>query len=310
MRILLAGATGAIGRPLVSKLLDRGHEVIAITRGGAAARAMADRGVTPVIADVLDKPALHHAVTDVTADAVISQLTALQKPPVRHRDMAATNQLRTDGTQNLVDVAHQIGARRFITQSMEFGYGYEGDGTPHTEEDHFGPVGRGPWEQHLRAMRVNENLVLDAPGLDGIALRYGLFYGVGAGDQVLVDGLRKRRIPAARGGLALSWIYIDDAVEATIAALEGGTPATAYNIADDDPVSWDTLLTALAAAVGAPRPLRIPRWLLRVGAPYAYAVMRGGVVMSNEKAKAELGWVPTVSSYRQGVGLIAETSRP
>ncbi|MBO0817178.1 MAG: NAD(P)-dependent oxidoreductase, partial [Actinobacteria bacterium] len=252
MRVLLAGASGAIGMPLIRQLHAAGHDVLAVHRSAPGGSRLAATGATPVQADVLSGPGLLRALAGQRADAVICELTALKKPPARHQHMAATNRLRTEGTANLLAAARQLGARRFITQSMVFGYGY-GDwgGQVLTEADPFGPPGRGRFEDHLAAMRSNEQQAFTAAGLDGIALRYGLFYGPGPACDAMIDGLRRRRIPLARNSGVLPWVYIDDAAAATVAALERGEPGAAYNIADDEPVSLATLLTALASAVGA-----------------------------------------------------------
>jgi nucleoside-diphosphate-sugar epimerase len=253
---------------------------------------------------VLDRPALLAALDGQTADAVISELTALKKTPMAHRDMAATNRLRTEGTANLIAAARHVGARRFVTQSMVFGYGY-GDwgGRVLTEADQFGPPGRGQFERHLAAMRENEQQVFTS-GLDGIALRYGLFYGPGPAGADMIEQLRRRRLPIVRHSGVQPWVYIDDAAAATVAALERGEPGSAYNIADDEPVSLAVLLTALAEAIDAPPPRRIPGWLL-AATPYGRSIIRGGLRVSNAKAAQELGWILTAPTYRDGVRLLA-----
>lgn len=305
MRVLLAGASGAIGIPLIQQLHAAGHDVLAIHRSPQGASPLAATGATPIQVDVLSRPGLLSALKGQRADAVISELTALKKPPARHQDMAATNRLRTEGTANLLAAARQLGARRFITQSMVFGYGY-GDwgGRVLTEADPFGPPGLGRFEDHVAAMRSNEQQVFTADSLDGIALRYGLFYGPGPACDALIDGLRKRRIPVARKSGVLPWVYIDDAAAATVAALERGEPGAAYNITDDEPVGLATLLTALAGAVAAPRPRVVPGWLLAV-VPYVKAVMTGGLRVSNAQAVRELGWTLQAPTYRDGVRRLA-----
>jgi nucleoside-diphosphate-sugar epimerase len=305
MRVLLAGASGAIGMPLIRQLHAAGHEVIALHNSPVGRDRLAATGATPVQVDVLDQAGLLAALAGQRADAVISELTALKKTPMRHQDMALTNRLRTEGTANLIAAARQAGARRFLTQSMVFGYGYgDWSGRVLTETDPFGPPGRGRFEQHLAAMRANEQQVFTAGGLDGIALRYGLFYGPGPAGDAMVDGLRQRKLPVVRRSGVQPWVYIDDAAAATAAALERGEPGTAYNIVDDEPVSLTTLLTAIAEAIGAPPPRKIPGWLL-AAAPYAKAVITGGLRVSNAKAVAELGWVLKAPSYRDGIGLLA-----
>lgn len=298
MKVLLAGATGAIGRPLVPKLLAAGHEVVALHRAPDGASGLVQAGATPVQADVLERSDLLTALAGRQIDAVVAELTALKKTPVRHRDMATTNRLRTQGTANLVAVARAVGARRFVTQSIVFGYGF-GDwaGRVLTEEDPFGPPGRGRFEAHVGALRSNEQQVLGAEDLTGTALRYGLFYGPGASTP-MIDAVRRRRLPVIRGGGPLPWVEIGDAASATVAALDG--PGGAYNIVDDLPVSLSTMITAIADAVGAPKPRVLPEFVLGL-TPYARAVMRGGLRVSNAKAKTDLGWHLDTPTYRDGV---------
>jgi nucleoside-diphosphate-sugar epimerase len=302
MRVLLAGATGAIGTPLIRQLRSAGHDLVAVTRDPDSAIRLAANDVEPVVADVLDRENLLQQLGRVHADAVIAQLTSLKKPPARHRDMRTTNKLRTIGTANLVAAAARLGVERFVTQSMMFGYGY-GPGLDHrrTERDLFAPHASGPWKQHLDAMRENERLVLESEEFAGVALRYGLFYGVGAGDDELVEAVRKRRLPVMRSAKPLSWVYIDDAATATVAALERGRRGQAYNVADDAPVSWERLITTLAGLLEAPPPRTLPAWLLRLIAPYAEAVLAGGTTVASGKARRELGWIPAVSSYQEGL---------
>jgi nucleoside-diphosphate-sugar epimerase len=253
MRVLVAGATGTIGVPLVRALVARGHRVHGLTRDPANRRLLTGLGAEPVVADALDRGALLAAVQGRAADAVIHQLTALKKPPARHRDMAQTNALRTVGTANLLAAAAAVGARRFVTQSMVFGYGYGDHGQePITEDDPFGPPGRGRFTQHLAALRSAEDQTWSAAGIDGVALRYGLCYGPGRAIQGLVEPLRRRRVPIPpEGGGVMSWVYIDDAAAATVAALERDRAAQAYNVVDDEPVRWGDFVGALARAINA-----------------------------------------------------------
>ena len=243
MRVLVAGASGAIGMPLVRLLRHAGHQVVAVHRAPDGHVRLAAAGAVPVAADVLDRDGLARALGGQRADAVIAELTALKKIPLRHADMAATNRLRAEGTANLLVAARQLGARRFITASMVFGYGF-GDwgGRVLTEADPFAPPGYGRFEQHLAALQLGE-----------------------------------------RG--------------------------TAYNIADDEPVSMAVMLTAMAAAVGAPRPVTVPGWLL-APLPFGKAIVTGGLRVANAKAKAELGWHLRAPTYRDGLRLLAAYHRP
>jgi nucleoside-diphosphate-sugar epimerase len=262
MKVVLAGASGAIGTPLIRQLTAAG------------------------------------------ADAVLHELTALSKMPVRHSGMAATNALRERGSAHLVEAAGLVGAERFVTQSIVFGYGY-GDhgGRPVTEEDPFGVPERGPTGQHVAAMRSAEE---QAFAIGGVALRYGLFYGPGEPTRAFVDMLRKRLLPVVSGGGGLgNWIELDDAAAATVAALENGRPGTAYNVVDGTPVSWGDFLDEMARLVGAARPRRLPGWLVKLASPYAYSAMASSMRVSNERAVTELGWTPRYPSYREGLRRVA-----
>jgi nucleoside-diphosphate-sugar epimerase len=220
--------------------------------------------------------------------------------------MAATNTLRTRGTANLLEVARRIGAHRFVTQSMMFGYGYDDQGPRlRRESEPFAPEGQGPWEPHLAAMRENERMVLTDPSVEGVALRYALYYGAGA-SQLMVDGVTDRKLPVLRSASPLSWIHVDDAASATVAALERGRAGQAYNIADDEPVSWTDFIGYLARALGAPDPRSLPSWLLKMFAPYAHAVLQGGVCLANDKAKQQLHWHAATPTYRLGLDRLAD----
>jgi nucleoside-diphosphate-sugar epimerase len=223
--------------------------------------------------------------------------------------MQNSNALRIDGTRNMIDAARLVGARRFLAQSMIFGYGY-GDHGRHvlTERDTYAPVGRNAkLEQHLSAMRSLEQQTFGAQGLEGITLRYGLFYGRDHATTNMVQQLRKRQIPVPRGGGGVaSWVYLEDAAAATVAALVRGRPGEAYNVVDDEPVSWGAFLTALGAQFGAKAPTELPGWVFR-GLGYIGVAMTSTVRVSNEKARSELGWAPTAATYREGLPRIARS---
>ena len=305
MRIFLAGATGAIGGRLVPLLLEAGHEVTGTTRSPAKADMLRAAGAEPVIADGLDRDAIVAAIAAARPDAIVHQLTALgDLTSLRNLDgaFALTNRLRTEGTDNLLAGAREAGTRRFIAQSFT-GWPYARTGGPvKTEDDPLDPDPVPSMSKTLTAIRRLEQTVTQA---GGIALRYGGFYGPGTGltpggDQV--ELIRKRRFPiVGDGGGVWSFIHIDDAAAATLAALERGTPGAIYNVVDDDPAPVREWLPALAAAAGAKPPRRLPRWLARVVAGESVATMmteiRGA---SNAKAKRELGWEPAHPSWREG----------
>jgi len=306
MKVLLAGASGAIGIPLTRQLIANGHQVLGLTRDQGGGRRLEALGATAVVADALDRDDLLRAVDGRRADAVIHELTALRKPPRRHRGMALTNRLRTEGTANLLDAAEALGARRFLTQSIIFGYGYRDHGDRVlTEDDPFGRPAGNRSDPHMAAMLSTEQQAFGAP--EGIALRYGLLYG---GDAERVgDLLARRRLPVAKGGV-LGWVHHDDAAAATVAALERGRPGQAYNVVDDLPATWWEVYTAMAKALGAPPPWRLPDWLLRLAAPYVASFVVGtSMRVSNAKATAELGWRPLYPNYRVGVHAMAAVTK-
>lgn len=309
MRVILAGATGAIGHKLGPALTAAGHQVVGITRNSTAAPARAGWD-DAIIADVLNLPALLSAAASQRADAVIHQLTAISGVPYRYRELNATNELRTLGTPHLLELARAVGATRMITQSFLGGYGYL-DHRPslrqhgHDLIDEQVPFGQPSHSQGLNhiigALRDAEQLTCSTDGIEGVALRYGLFYGAGGPLEAMVPMLRKRQLPLpSDGGGTHSYIWLPDAAAATVAALEHGVPGQAYNICDDQPVQWNTFVDAVAHAAGAPRPWRVPGWLFRA-APYASAVMTSSIPMSNHKAKRDLHWQPTAPTYRDGL---------
>jgi nucleoside-diphosphate-sugar epimerase len=308
MRVVVAGATGAIGVPLVRDLVDHGHEVIGVTR---SAQSAADNGhiwAGAIVANVLDAESLRSAARPIRADAVIHQLTALARPPIRYRDLDQTNDLRIRGTRHLLELAAVVGATRFVTQSFFGGYGYGDHGEAIlTEEDHFAPSGRSAGlERALAAMRSGEQQVLSSTNVEGVALRYGLFYGPGRPLDPVLKMLGRRRFPIPRGGGGtLSYLYVPDAARATVAALERGRAGQAYNVCDDEPVPWGTFISAMAMTFGTPPPIRVPSWMLRA-APYAHAFMTSTIRLSNQRAKEELDWSPSAPTYREGLRLARE----
>jgi nucleoside-diphosphate-sugar epimerase len=300
MKVLIAGATGAVGRPLVRMLAEGGHEVFALTRSQRPVS-----GATTVVADAMDRTALLAAVEGLRLDAVVHQLTALKKAPTREGLMAATNALRAEGTTNLLAVARATGARRFVSQSFYGGYGFRDHGeTPLTEDVPFAEPG-GPYAPTMAAMRSAEEQIFTAGDVEGVSLRYGGFYGPGSVDGML-EALRKRRLPVARGGVT-PWIYVEDAATAAVAALEHGRAGQAYNICDDEPATWLDVITELARAFDLPKPMVAPGALVRLMAPYAGALMtRTSMRLSTAKARDELGWKPSVTGYREGLARTRE----
>ena len=302
MRVFLAGASGAIGRRLLPRLIERGHDVTAMTRSRKKVDELRALGSEPVVVDGLDAAAVGEAVARAEPAAIIHQMTALSgEPDMRHFDrwFAPTNELRTRGTENLLAAAEATGVARFIAQS------YTGWTNPRTgdwvksEDEPFEPEPARAQTQTLAAIRFLEEAVLAAP-LDGIVLRYGNFYGPDA-SEAMVEVVRRRKFPiVGRGTGVWSWIHLDDAAAATVAALERGKRGI-YNIVDDDPAPESQWLPWLAEAVGAKPPIRVPRWLARIVAGEVVAQwMTEGRGSSNAKAKTLLDWQPAWASWREG----------
>ncbi len=307
MRVFVAGATGAIGRRLIPVLVRGGHSVVAMTRSAAKTDAIRAAGAVPAVADALDKGAVMAVVRRAEPQVVVHELTAI--PPrfnVRgfDREFALTNRLRTEGTDHLVTAARAVGARRFVAQSFA-GWPYARDsGLVKTEEDPLDSHPPAALRRSLEAIRHLEATVLETEGLEGLVLRYGAFYGpgtsLGEGGSVLED-VRRRRVPlVGRGTGVWSFIHVDDAAAATLAAIERGAPGV-YNIVDDDPAPVSEWLPALAAAVGAKPPRHIPAFVARVAiGEHGVALMTQIRGASNAKAKRELGWRPRYLSWRTG----------
>jgi nucleoside-diphosphate-sugar epimerase len=305
MRVFVAGASGAVGRPLVPKLVAAGHEVTGMTRSQSKAEAVRRSGASAVVADVFDVDALQAAMAEARPEVIVHELTALpDRIDYRKEDTyAATNRIRTEGTRNLIEAARAAGARRFVCQSIAFAYRMDGEGLK-TEEDPLLSEAAGAFGSGVRALREMEAMVLGGDGLDGLVLRYGFFYGPGtyyAEDGTSTQDVRRRRMPiVGKGSGVFSFIHVDDAADATAAAVERGAPGV-YNITDDEPAPMTEWVPAFAQAAGAKPPRRVPVWLARFVAGKDvsnFAVELRGA--SNEKAKRELGWRPAHPSWRTG----------
>jgi nucleoside-diphosphate-sugar epimerase len=289
-------------------LVEQGHEVTGMTRSPAKEEMIRGMGARPAVADALDPEAVAQAVAEAEPDAVVHELTDLTGTFARNIDksFATTNRLRTEGTDHLLAAAKAAGARRFVAQSFA-GWPSEPTGGPVKSEDD--PLQIHPPKsvtESLAAIRHVEDTVTQAEGLDGLALRYGGFYGPGTSLAVdppgeLTEMIQKRRVPIIGNGAGIwSLVHIQDAAAATAAALERGAPVV-YNVVDDDPVPVGELMTELARLIGAKPPRHLPRWVGRIAAGEPGVLMmtkiRGA---TNDKAKRELGWEPRYPSWRLG----------
>ncbi len=306
MRILVAGATGAVGRALLPLLTAAGHRVVGITHRPDKAAIVRALGAEPAVADGLDREAVRRTVRAARPEVVIHQMTALAGiADLRRFDrvFAATNRLRCEGTDYLLAAAQEAGARRFVAQSY-CGWPYARVGGPvKTEDDPLDPSPPRPQRQAFAAIRHLETVVTTASGIAGIVMRYGAFYGRDTGimQPAALEAIRRRRFPLiGDGGGWWSFLHVEDAAAATLAAVERAT-AGIYNVVDDEPAPVRAWLPFLARLVGAKPPLRVPKLL-------AHALAGGAVVAmttesragSNAKAKRELGWQPRYPSWRVG----------
>jgi len=302
MRVFVAGGTGAIGAPLVRQLIEHGHEVTATTRHPERAEHIRRRGAAVVQMDGLDAASVGEAVARAEPDAIIHQMTSLSgKPDMRHFDrwFRTTNALRTTGTRHLLAAADAAGVKRFLAQSYTGGpITRDGEGFS-TESEPFDVHPARAQRETLAAIRTRERNVLDAP-LVGIVLRYGNFYGAGVWEP-LVEMVRKRMLPIIGDGSgAWSWIHVEDAASATVAALERGEPGV-YNVVDDEPARASEWIPGLAQLLGAKKPLHVPVWLGRLLAgEVVVRAMTDARGVSNEKARWVLDWRPRWPSWREG----------
>ena len=305
MRVFVAGATGAIGKQLVPRLVAVGHEVHGMTRSESKRSMLEELGAVPVVADALDPDQVAEAVARAKPDVIIHELTSIGLLDMRHfdRSFAVTNRLRTEGTDHLLSAGQAVGVQRFVAQSNSAFYARTGAAVK-SEEDPLDPTPAREMRQTVAAIQHLEKAVLGAQWTEGIVLRYGALYGPGtsmAPGAEQLELVRKRKFPlVGDAGGVWSFIHVADAAEATVAAIEHGSRGV-YNVVDDEPAPVAEWLPALAAELGAKKPMRVPRFVGRLFAGEVGVVMmtelRGA---SNAKAKRELAWRPAHPSWRPG----------
>ena len=309
MRVLVAGSTGALGIPTVRALLDAGHDVVGLTRSAAKGRTLREMGAAPVLGDVFDAGAMKAIMHEVSPQGVVQLLNALPKRgPLRPRDIDSTNRLRIEGTKNLIEAAKTAGVRRYLVESMIFGYGYGHVGDSKvTEEESFGrPVSFAPAQPAIDGLNSLEDQVrgaTEAGELEGIVLRYGLFYGPQVGStQFMVSLLRKGVFILPGGGHAVgSSIHVEDGASAAVAALERAPAGEVYNVVDDRPASLREFAFCLSETLSLRAPKSVPMWAIRLMGSYASLMAKSTLRVSNAKIKTELGWEPRYPTYREGV---------
>jgi len=307
MKILIAGASGALGRQLVPLLVERGDEVTGMTRSPSKCEAIGKLGAEAIVADALDADAVSRAVAQARPDVIVHELTALSGSlDMRHfdRGFAETNRLRTEATDHLLAAGQAVGVRRFVAQSYAGWTFARTGGLIKTEDDPLDPTPPAAMRETLAAIRHLESAVTGAGWTEGIVLRYGGFYGPGTsmgrgGEHA--EMIRRRRFPVVGGGTGVwSFIHVADAAQATADAIGRGRRGI-YNIVDDEPARVADWLPAAAAELGGRQPRQVPLWLGRLLAGEAGAVMMTDVRgASNAKAKRELGWQPGHPTWREG----------
>ena len=302
MRVLVAGATGVVGRQLVPQLIAAGHQVSATTRSQEKAGSLRAAGAEPYVVDGLDGAAVGEVVGRAKPDAIVHEMTAIPADLSfrKFREaFATTNKLRTAGVDHLLAAAQAAGVQRFIAQSFAGFPNMRAGGPVKTEEDALDPNPPAGMREGFEALGYLERAVTSAP-LAGIALRYGGLYGPGASD-VIVRMVRRRQVPIIGSGAGVwSFLHVADAAAATVAAVSHGAPGI-YNVADDEPATVAEWLPVLARCTGARPPLHLPAWLGRlVAGEAAVTVMTQVRGSSNAKAKRELGWNPIWPSWREG----------
>ncbi len=311
MKVLVAGATGALGRQLVPRLVAAGHEVTGTTRSIGKAALLEEWGARAAVLDALDPDAVAAAVAAAEPDVIVHQLTALDGMDFDPRKFetlfAQTNRLRTEGTDHLLAAGRAVGVRRFVAQSYT-GWPFAREGGPvKTEEDPLDPAPPAAMRSTLDAIRQLEATVLDATWTEGVVLRYGGFYGPGtslAPDGSMTEQIRRRRFPVLGDGAGVwSFVHIGDAADATVAAIEHGMRGV-YQVVDDEPARVSEWLPAVASALGAKPPRHLPRFVGRLLAGEVAVVMRSEMRgASNARAKAALGWRPEHPTWRGGLGI-------
>jgi nucleoside-diphosphate-sugar epimerase len=275
-------------------------------------------GAHVVVADALNAASLRDAVIGAQPDVVVHALTAIpSRGPLRASDLDATNRLRVSGTKNLLSAAICAGARRIVAESMVFIYGFGDLGDTALTENV--PLAREVMAAWLRpsidALISEEAQIMEASqagSIEGVVLRFGGFYGPGAGIDVIMSRLQRRLLPLPKRprSRGVPWVHITDAASAVVAAVSSGSSGNVYNVADDEAVPAREFIFYLAETIRAPTPLSVPNWVLRVTAPFVTSAWFNTTLkVSNEKAKRELGWAPQFPTYRDGIAQSVQMAR-
>ena len=316
MKVLVVGSTGALGVPTIRALRTAGHEVWGLTRSSEKARRIEELGARAALGDVFDPGAMNSVFEEVRPEGVLQLLNALPKRgPFKPKDLEETNRLRIEGTKNVLGAAIGVGTRRFVAESMIFGYGYGKHGDLITEDKPF--VRQADFEgaqgalDGLNSLEDQVRAATEAGRIEGVVLRYGLFYGPDVGStDFMLSLLRKRMFILPGGGHATgSWIHISDGAEAAVLALERARPGAVYNVVDDEPASLRAIAAEMSTALGLPKPKQVPLWVARLAGRYAALMAQSELRVSNERMKKELDWEPAYPTYREGVRSLVPPGR-
>lgn len=314
MKVFIAGASGTLGGHVVRELVGRGHEVVGMTRSDSRRAGLEQWGARAAVADALEPESVQRVIREAEPEAVISVLTSLPRTgPKRLRDLEPTNRLRDQGTRNVLAASLDVGARRFLGESIIAIYGYDVEGEPVTEERPPGADRHPGVQRIIDAIRSAERQVGEATEsgrVEGISLRFGFYHGAGTpSSRYMFDMVRRRALPLIGGGHAVhSWIDVQDAARAVADALERAQPAAVFNVVDDEPVEFGRYVSELARVADAKPPLNVPYALARLAMPYAAKFLsRARIPASNARLKRELGWRPDYPTYREALAPLAST---
>ncbi len=306
MRVLVAGALGDLGSKTSALLLAAGHEVHALTRSRVA--ELRERGLHPAQGDLFDREAISAVVAAVQPEAVVQLPIALpERGPIRARELAPTNRLRTEGTRNLLDASVAAGVSRYVAESIVAIYGYgdrgeerldEGSPTPaHTDFEMLRPA--------VEAIHAEEEMVLGAARkglIEGMVARVGFYYGAGVGStHYMARWLRRGLLPMPKQAGAVPWVELSDAASGVACVLEAGASGETYNIVGDESLGFVDFTRELARQLGTRGPWVVPAGLVKAFSGYLAVMNETRLHVSNRKAREELGWRPRFPTVREGL---------
>jgi nucleoside-diphosphate-sugar epimerase len=307
MKVFVAGASGALGKPVVRELIARRHEVVGMTSTESKRWMVEGLGASAVVGDVFDAAAMVELVRSAEPEGVVNLASKWSVYPTRISQVTPANEIREQGARNVVAAAAAAGVRRYLNESMVFVYGYGDHSQPLSEDQPPGQERRRGLQRVIEAIVAAEHVVRERSEqgeIEGACMRFGFFHGRHADStQRMFDLVRKRRLPLiGTGDSVRSWIELEDAASAVVDALERAPAGSVYNVVDDEPVVMRDYIGEIARLTGSKPARRMPYWLVNIGASYvAPAFGRGRLPISNAKLKQELGWSPRYPTYRDAL---------